>query len=290
MANLVLVRIIRSDGKSFVLGTGAWRILSDGLKGIDFPNFSVYSDKNGVGDGDLLSGKRIDNRDVQVKCKSIDPRANAAIREATISFFNPKYTFKVYITYQGVTRWIEGELQGFSCPSENIYRPMALTVKFFCKDPMLKSVDDFGKDIASISAGFGFPYVETHLDDDPVIPAYADIYSYNHEVVIENDGDAMTYPRVTINFQGSALNPKIYKDNCYVRILGRFHEGDVVDIDFENCTIKKNGVNWIQNIDRSSTFTAMGLNLGDSKVGFSADDGDGNMAVYVYYNKLYLGL
>ena len=34
----------------------------------------------------------------------------------------------------------------------------------------------------------------------------------------------------------------------------------------------------------------MGLNLGDSKVGFSADDGDGNMAVYVYYNKLYLGL
>ena len=56
MANLVLIRIIRSDGKSFVLGTGAWRILSDGLKGIDFPNFSVYSDKNGVGDGDLLSG------------------------------------------------------------------------------------------------------------------------------------------------------------------------------------------------------------------------------------------
>ena len=37
---------------------------------------------------------------------------------------------------------------------------------------------DPGKDIASISAGFGFPYVETHLDDDPVIPAYADIYSY----------------------------------------------------------------------------------------------------------------
>lgn len=290
MAKLVLIRIIRSDGKNFILGTGAWRILSDGLKGIDFPNFSVYSDKNGVGDGALLSGKRIDDRDVQVKCKSTDPSANAGIREATISFFNPKYSFRVYITYQGVTKWIEGELQGFSCPSENIHRPMTLTVKFYCKDPMLKSVDDFGKDIASVNAGFGFPYVETHIDNDPVIPAYASIYNYNHEVTIKNDGDAMTYPRVTINFKGSALNPKIYKDDYYIRILGRFQEDDVVVIDFENCTIRKNGVNWIQHIDRSSTFTEMGLDTGDSKIGFTADDGDGNMAVYVYYNKLYLGL
>lgn len=290
MANLVLIRLLRSDGKSFILGTGAWRILSDGLKGIDFPNFSVYSDKNGVGDGALLSGKRIDDRDVQIKCKSIDPSANATIRDATIAFFNPKHSFKIYITYQGVTKWIEGELQGFSCPSENVYRPMTLTVKFYCKDAMLKSVDDFGKDIASISAGFGFPYVETHLDEDPVIPAYADIYSYNHEVVIENDGDAMTYPRVTINFKGSALNPKVYKDSYYVRVLGSFVEDDVLEINFEDCTIKKNGTNWIQHIDRSSTFTEMGLNIGDSTIGFTADDGDGNMEVFVYYNKLYLGL
>ena len=288
MANMVLIRIVRSDGKSFILGTGAWRILSDGLKGIDFPNFSVYSDKNGVGDGALLSGKRIDDRDVQITCKSVDPSANQPIREATMAFFNPKFTFKLFITYQGVTKWIEGELQGFSCPSENIHRPMTLTVKFYCKDPMLKSVDDFGKDIASISAGFGFPYIESVTEK--VIPCYAGIFNFNHEVVINNDGDAMTYPRVTINFSGHVVNPKIYKDNYYVRILGSFYEGDVVVIDFENCTIRKNGVNWIQHIDRSSTFTEMGLDIGDSKIGFQADDGDGNMAVFVYYNKLFLGL
>ena len=95
---------------------------------------------------------------------------------------------------------------------------------------------------------------------------------------------------MTINFSGHAVNPKIYKDNYYVRILGNFYEGDVVVIDFENCTIRKNDVNWIQHIDRSSTFTEMGLNIGDSTIGFEADDGDGNMAVFVYYNKLYLGL
>ena len=61
-------------------------------------------------------------------------------------------------------------------------------------------------------------------------------------------------------------------------------------IDFENCTIYKNGVNWIQYIDRSSTFTDMGLGIGDSTMGFAADDGDAYMAVFVYYNKLYLGM
>lgn len=288
MANMVLIKLIRSDQKTFVLGTGAWRILSKGLQGIDFPNFSVYSDKNGVGDGALLSGKRIDDRDIQIKCRSVDPKSNQVIRETTLAFFSPKYTYKIYITYQGITKWIEGELQGFSCPSENIYRPMELTVKFYCKDPLLKSVDDFGKDIASIKGGFGFPYIECVTEK--VIPCYASIYSYNHEVNINNDGDATTYPRVTINFTGSTLNPKIYKDDYYVRILGTFSEGDIVEIDFENCTIKKNGTNWIQHIDRSSTFTQMGLELGDNKMGFAADDGDGNMAVYVYYNKLYLGL
>ena len=109
MANMVLIRIVRSDGKSFILGTGAWRILSDGLKGIDFPNFSVYSDKNGVGDGALLSGKRIDDRDVQITCKSVDPSANQPIREATMAFFNPKFTFKLFHAGQRLFSFFFGE-------------------------------------------------------------------------------------------------------------------------------------------------------------------------------------
>lgn len=287
MSNLVLVRIVRSDDQTFVLGTGAWRILSNGLTGIDFPNFSIYSEKNGVGNGALFSGKRIDDRDIQIKCKSTDPKSNKTIRDATITFFNPEYSFKLYITYQGVTKWIEGELQGFRCPSENIYRPMTLTVKFYCKDAFLKSVDDFGKNIASIVPCFGFPYIDVL---DPLIPVHSDIYQFSHEVVISNDGDTMTYPRVTMNFSGEALNPQIYKDGYYVRVLGLFEDGDVLEIDFEKCTVTKNGANWIQHIDRSSTFTEMGLAKGSSKMGFSADDGDGNIAVYIYYNKLYLGL
>ena len=72
--------------------------------------------------------------------------------------------------------------------------------------------------------------------------------------------------------------------------LDTFDEGDVVEIDFENCTIKKNGQNWIHYIDRASTFTDMGLGMGSSTFGFEADDGDSHMHVFLYFNKLFLGL
>lgn len=287
MRKLVLIRIVRSDDQSFILGTGTWKILSKGLEGIDFPNISVYSDKNGAGDGALLSGKRIDDRDIQIKCKNTDPKSNEQVRAAAINFFNPKYSYSIYITYMGQTRWTEGELQGFSCPSENIHRCMTMIVKFYCRDGVLKSVDNFGKDIASVSPGFGFPFIDVK---NPLIPVYASIFNYNQEVVLTNDGATDTYPRITINIKGNVSNPKVYKDSHYVRILGDFVKGDVLSIDCEKCTIYKNGVNWIQHIDRSSTFTDMALPVGDSKIGFVADDGDTNMSVFIYFNKLYTGL
>ncbi len=283
----VLVRCVREDSKTFIIGTGTWRILSDGLDGIDAPSFSVYSDKNAIGDGAIVSGKRINDRDVQIKCRNTNPKANATVRAAALAFFNPKYSFKIYITYQGVTRWADAELEGFSCPSENVHRPITMTIKFYCASGFFKSVDDFGKDIASITGGFGFPYIDVTT---PLIPVYASIYNYNQEVTITNDGDVPTYPRVTISFSGDVTNPRIYKDDYYVRILDSFVDGDVVVIDFENCTITKNGENWIHYIDRSSQFTSIVLETGDSILGFGADDGDAYMSVRIYYNKLYLGL
>ena len=287
MANLVLMKIVRDDDKSITLGSGEWRIPSNGLKGIDFPMFSNFSEKNAVGDGALSSGKRVDDRDIQITARTTNPSNNKANRADVIHFFNPKHTFKIYATYQGVTMWASGELSGFSCPSENIYRPMVLTVKFYCANPFMKSVDDFGKNIAAITPGSGFPYIEVA---DPVIPAYADIYTFNNQVVITNDGDTVTYPRVRIDIKGNVTNPAIYRDEYFIKILGSFEAGDVIEIDFEECTIKKNGENWIHHIDRSSTFTEMSLAVGESTIRFEADDGDANMAVYVYYNKLYLGL
>lgn len=74
------------------------------------------------------------------------------------------------------------------------------------------------------------------------------------------------------------------------RHTAKSHKIRKVEILVIQILIYKNGVNWIQHIDRSSTFTDMALPVGDSKIGFVADDGDTNMSVFIYFNKLYTGL
>lgn len=287
---LVQVKIIRSDNAVFVLGTGSeWRILSDGLIGFDYPKISIFSEKKAMGDGSLLIGHRVDDRDCGIVAKTTKTEMNGVLRREAISFFNPSYTYKIYVTYQEETRWTEGVLQGFTCPAKNIHLPMTLTVKFYCPDVHLKSVDSFGKDIASVRPQFGFPYIQTRPNENKIM-IVADAFNFGKKISIVNSGDATTYPIAKINFSGSVVNPAIVKDGTFVRVKGEFKSGDILEIDCEAQTIRKNGKNWIQHIDRASDFLGMGLDVGTSSIGFSAENGETNMQVYIYYNILYLGI
>lgn len=280
---MVVVHCVRSDKKEFTIGQSDWKITK--LEGIDAPDISIFSEKNATGDGSMISGKRVEDRDIYIEAKSRIPDKNPELRSRALVFFNPKYTYQIHITYQGVKRWIEGELEGILLPAENIHRNMTLKVRFYCADPYFRSEDNFGKDIAGTRRMMGFPFIQT-----PKIPAVASAYNFAKLVRINNDGDVETYCTARIKFSGDAENPKIVKDDHFVRIIDRFVEGDVVEIDFYNATIRKNGINIIQKIDRKSTFTSMQLDVGMSQIGFAADTGDANMSVTLYYNKLYLGV
>ena len=271
MGRAVQVKIIRSDNTTFVLGTNSsWRILSDGLIGFDYPKISIFSEKKAMGDGSLLIGHRVDDRDCGIVAKTTKTEMNGVLRREE-------------------TRWTEGVLQGFTCPAKNIHLPMTLTVKFYCPDVHLKSVDSFGKDIASVRPQFGFPYIQT-LPNENKIMIVADAFNFGKKISIVNSGDATTYPIAKINFSGSVVNPAIVKDGTFVRVKGEFKSGDILEIDCEAQTIRKNGKNWIQHIDRASDFLGMGLDVGTSFIGFSAENGETNMQVYIYYNILYLGI
>lgn len=286
MEKFVKVRCVREDNQEFVMGTGsAWRIVSKGLQGIDYPSISVYSEKSAVNDGSILTGMRIEDRDIQIECKSSFTHISPQLRRQAISFFKPKIKYKIYITYQENTLWCEGVLQGLKCPAKNIHLPLQLIVKFYCPDGYLKSVDNFGKNIASISHMFAFPFICTDK-----IKVVSDTFNYSKNVVINNDGDEQTPPVIKITFKGECQNPQIKKDEYYVRIIDTFRNGDVLLIDCDNNRIEKNGINWIQKIDRTSSLIKMDLDVGDNTIQFGADLGDNNMEVYVYFYKHYLGM
>ena len=280
---MTTVRCVRSDNKEFTIGLSDWKITK--LEGVDAPNISIFSDKNAVGDGATVSGDRVDDRDIYVEAKSRFPMRNEELRSRALRFFNPKYTYKIHVTYQGVTRWVDGKIEGFSIPAGNVYRNMTMKVKFYCADPYFRSEDNFGNDIASETKMFGFPFIQTAK-----IKTVASAYNFAKLVQIRNDGDVGTYCTARVKFNGDATNPKIVKDDYFVRVIDSFVAGDILEIDFSNATIRKNGENIIQKIDRQSTFTSMNLDVGTSQIGFAADTGDANMSVTIYYNKLYLGV
>ena len=289
------IKFVRDDGAIYHFG-GKYGDIFDWLiteiKGIDAPNIEIFSETEAVTDGSIVTGSHITGRDIRIKASVRNRSLNDICRRAAIRFFNPKHSFALHITYMGMTRWIEGIIDGSSIPSGNVYKQQNLDITFFCAKPYFNSEDNFGKNIAAITPMFAFPYITTYDDGNYVhIPVVSAYYNYARNVNIENDGEAETFMQVIMHILGTVTNPMITKDEVkFVRVLGTFHEGDIINIDMVNLDVTINGENALHKVDKESSFTDCAITPGANTVGFDADDGKDYMEVNVYYNKKYMGL
>lgn len=283
----VFVKFIRDDGREFTLNNDNWKIPSNGLEGFgDFSN-SVNVIDNGTGDGGMFSSSRVPHKDRTISAKCRNKHLAEILRHEATSFFRPKNTYKVYLTYMGRTRWAEGIVERFNISTGNIHQPIELTVTLLFADPYLRSYEDFGKNIASVRGMAGFPYLCAVTRGIPT-----GIFDYAAMVNISNDGDVEAYCKVVLRAKGEVLNPKLTINERYIRILDRMQDKDVIIIDFtvNPPTVRKNGVNIIGKCDRTSEFDDMALVIGDSVVQYTADSGTNVLTVSVYFNKLYASM
>lgn len=283
----VLVRFVRDDGREFVLNDDNWKIPSNGLEGFgDFSN-SVTIINNGVGDGGVISSRRVPQKDRTIVAKSRNIHLAEVLRAEAVSFFRPKNTYKVYLTYMGRTRWAEGMVEKFDLSTENIHQPMTLTVTLLFADPYLRSYEDFGEDIASVSGTSGFPYLCTLTQGAPT-----GVFNFATEVNVSNDGDVEAYCKAVFRARGAVLNPMLIINGHYVRVIDQMQDGDVIIMDFaaNPPTVTKNGTNFIGKCDRTSEFDKMVLMVGDSTLQYDADGGTNVLSVAIYFNKLYAAM
>ena len=219
---------------------------------------------------------------------SRNPYLNDILRKSAISFFNPKFDYKMYITYMGITRWVEGKIYKFSIPAQNVNRVMEMSITLLSPNPFFKSYDNFGKNIASVVGMCGFPYLCSITSGTPK-GITGGKFNFAKKVLLDNDGDVDTYCKAVITANGDVVNPKIIINDNYVRVLDNMKANDVIIIDFTQNppTVKKNGVNFIGHCDRTSAFDDMQLPVGSSEISFDADTGSNLMNVSIYYNKLY---
>lgn len=283
MSRYTAVKVRRNDGREFIADGTDWKLTA--LSGIDAPEFEVFTEKKGIGDGDIVVGKRTSARTFSFTANVLNPAHNELHRKEAVSFFNSRYSYRVDITYQGTSRWIICELEKYAVPALNVYDRIEVTAEFYAADPYWKSVDDFGRDIASLTPHFGFPFV--CVENKGI---NCGIFNFAKTVLIENDGDTDTYCKAIIAASGDVLNPSLIKGDKFVKVLDTMCAGDVIEIDLERATVLKNGANIIGRADRKSSFVNMHLEVGTNKIGYAADNGDNYLSCTIYYNKLYCGI
>lgn len=285
MDTKVLARFVRSDGAELLADGTDWLLTR--IDGAAAPTYELFSEDNGEGDGSTVTGKRVKARDLELEATALSVRSNPALRHRALEFFNPKQTYRVYLTYMGRTRWLAAELSAFQAPNDRVNLPQTFSAYFVAPDAYWQSVDDFGQDIAAITPRWGFPYM-----DHPTLGVLADVANFARQVVFEYDGDVPAYPTITLTADDAVTNPKILNGGAFVRLLDEMAAGDIVVITTapRQIRITKNGVNVLNRVDRASDFSGLALQPGTNVISFAADYGDNNLHVVIRYNKQYLGV
>lgn len=278
------VWLARDDGAEFAFGD-IFRITSYGLTGTGHLEVEIFTENKAVGDGDIITGQRLPSREIRIESVCITKAGNEIARRVANAFFNPIYEYELHLEYKDQKRWVPCLLSIYDLPTENTHRPQALTVAFLCPDPLFLSEDSFGHNIASIMPRHGFPYM-CH----PVYGTLASVFNFGQSVVIQNDGDVATWPRVKITARGHVENPSIIKDELFVRIQDTMDMGDEIVVDFTRKTVHKNGVNIVQKLSKDSSLTSIAFQVGTNVIGYAADDGENVMNVFVDVYKRYTGV
>ena len=293
----VVARIVRSDGLQFTIGDGEWRIPNDGLENWANLPYEVQSIDMPTYDGGVIMGKRVASVDRSIRAIAADAKNNERLRETAISFFNPIYNYKVYITYMGRTRIAKGEQIGFKCSEGNIYQPVEINWSILCSNPYLQSNTETAKSFSSTMARLGFPFmsfipVSQGSVEGCNVGFVASVYKQQDGIVLENDGDVPAGLRVVMMAQGSVVNPRVKIGDIYVSTNTRLHTGDRLVMDFTSMPPKVtlNGKNAMNILDKRSNILDMKLPVGSSDIECSAAENSERLAVEITYNQQYLGI
>lgn len=287
MKSDVILRFVNPEGVEREVGYNKdWRFQKDsGISGFsDFDGDLTFSD-NYFRDGGQTENVRLSGKPRTIKIAYVKPEENENERQRFKEYFRYNTSYKIYVTYMGQTRWAVGRL--YKCQlSEDTQtdRLLKATMTFQFDNPYWLSVDDFGKNIATVVAGAGFPWL------CPVNYGCAiGVFTFSKEVELKNNGDSDAYPIIRIKTTGEVINPKVQVNNGFVRYIGTMNQGDELVMNFSDIpsTIKLNGVNVIGRCDRTSTFDHMNIERGTNIVSYDADNGSDKMEVYVSFNKQY---
>ena len=291
------VSIERPDGKVFEFGNGFYEIEIDGAGTL---TREIYTEAKGIGHGAIVIGSRIPPRSMLISSDTF-VTDNGDLRDEVDEFFRyPEDEHKIIVSYKNKTRWIKGQIEVFDLPLGYVGAPQAFNLSVLCTDPLFRSMDEFGKDIANILPMWGWPFFSPMNPSDynnPVASAdpyvtkgnITGVYEFEQKAFLANDGDFPTFPRAVITTTAQTSHIILYVDEARLVIIeDTLNPSDTLEVDFGEETVFKNGVNINSKINRQSVFFS--IPRGGIDFRYAASKNVSAIHVTIYYNQLYKGV
>lgn len=282
MQNSILELSFRCQNKTLEMKRESeFRVIT--ITGLEASEYSINT-INSNQDGAIVTYRKIESREIVIT-GDVKKNSNEDVnRQTLISFFNPKSDGELKIRRNNNEKKISYAVSSFRFTNKKMNEWLQFELVLICSNPYFESIDNFGKNIASITKQFAFPLV--------ICPKKIMGYkTFNNNVLLLNDGDCETGCEIHIKaVEGAVSNPKISLNEQFISINVDMAIGDelVINTNLRQKSIALNGRNVIQKIDRKSSF--FNLNVGDNVMKYDSDEGYQQMEVNVYFNKKYLGV
>ena len=281
MVHNFYLRAVRSDGLTFTYESDDWRVLS--IMGIDAAEIEVSKEARGIGDGAIITGKRRLPREVTVTAKA----QNHEARIKAQGFHNNRYTYDLYVTYNGVTRIAKDcELTGKSIPTRNVYKRPDMTIKFLSPYADLFAVGSDQTNFSRKQALWVWPHV--YKAGKPLNFASNKLTT---EKVINYIGSSPAKPVIEIESIGYAKNLEIVVNKNVAKLNIEMHKGDYIYIDTSmSYAVFNNQILAFDEDQDPYDFRKFLLDFGDNIVKVDAEIGSSVLRTNVTYVGRYDGL
>lgn len=267
----VILRAVRSDGQVFEYNGDDWGLTS--LEGVDFPKFEISKADRGYGNGSIITGKRKEARDIDIKARERNAGNNTLDRPLALGFHNSNFTFDLYITYMGVTRIAKGcELQGSKCPSGNVFDALTLTVSYLHPESDLLGEASESTNFTAVDPAWYWSRVYTQGGS-----LIHGVINHATSKVLNYLGSEDTFIHVRLEASGLVEGVNIGVGGINVHIDCTLGSGDVLELDSEAKTVKVNGADLAPASYNGELVPKLILTYGDNVVTVKADD-EGNTA------------
>lgn len=279
----------REDHRKIEMGTGCPIKLTVAPQGVEAPEYTIYTESNATTDGSTVSGKKVAERNIKVFFGIDTVLESDVYREKLVRFFNPKHTISLTAIYGYAQMKIQGEISSFNFDEQvSLWGFLTGELDILCPFPYFEDLDNFGRNIASITALFSFQLFIPK--DRGRAMSYRTL---KKDVHLPNSGDVPTGIEIhMIATRGAVKNPKIVKSSTgeFIELFLDLNKGDVLKINTNpgKKSITLNGKNVFKEKNKLSTFFQ--IDVGENLIQYDAEENYTNLDVNLYYTPKYLGV